>query len=74
MRFELLESKLANLQWMLWTDNVLRKQFGMLEKLASGGREDDETVAVVIVVTVLADIVVIVDVLVIFRSLSSSQC
>ena len=67
MRFELLESKFANPQWMLWTDNVIRRQLGMLENLASGGGEDDETVIVVIAVTIFVDVVVIVDILASFR-------
>ena len=35
----------------------------MLENLALGGGEDDETVVVTIVVTVFVDVIVIVDVL-----------
>ena len=66
MRFQLLESKFTNLQWMVWTDNVLRRQLGMLENLTFGGSEDGETVIVVIAVTVFIDVIVIAEVFAFF--------
>lgn len=66
MRFQLLESKFTNLQWMVWTDNVLRRQLGMLENLTFRGSEDGETVIVVIAVTVFIDVIVIVEVFAFF--------